>query len=290
MSPGSATEPSWCLVSASAVGSSHGRSGTPCQDASTSELLDAHGSPCLVAAVSDGAGSARLSHLGARLACAGVGAYARAFLARGLPLAGFERAHAEDLLVRLARRLQRAARRVDARPRDLACTLLFALVGREGAVFGQLGDGAIVTLAEDAPEHDYRCVFRPQRGEYANETHFVTEPDAPSALAFEYRPGPLRALALLTDGLQELVLDGRTRTPHARFFGPMFAPLAAGTPGPDAALSRALGLWLASPRVHARTDDDTTLVLARRVARDPAPALPRAADVEHAPRGAGDPA
>jgi serine/threonine protein phosphatase PrpC len=275
VSGGSCAEPAWSFVSASAVGSSHGRSGTPCQDASASELVARADGHHLVATVSDGAGSARLSHLGARLACAEVGAHARAFLARGLTLAQFERRHAEELLGRLAARLQRTARRADARPRDLACTLLFALLGPEGSVFAQLGDGAIVVAAADAPEHDYRCVFWPQRGEYANETRFVTEPDAAAAMEFEYRPGAVRELALLTDGLQNLVLDLQTRAAHARFFAPMFAALAPAEPGREAELSRALAQYLASPRVRTRTDDDTSLVLVRRVAREPAPALPQ---------------
>jgi len=278
VSGGSPAEPAWSFVSASAVGSSHGRSGTPCQDASASELIPRADGPHLVAAVSDGAGSARLSHLGSRLACAEVGSFARAFLARGLTLAHFERQHAEELVGRLAARLERTARRAEARPRDLACTLLFALLGPEGAVFAQLGDGAIVVAAADAPEHDYRCVFWPQRGEYANETRFVTEPDAATALEFEYRPGPVRELALLTDGLQNLVLDPQARTASARFFGPMFAALAPAEPGREEGLSRALAQYLASPRVRTRTDDDTSLVLVRRVACEPAPALPRAVE------------
>jgi len=261
-------------VSASVAGSSHDRSGTPCQDSSACALLEHAQGPHLVAVACDGAGSARLSHLGARLACALAVDHARAFLAPGRTLEHFERAHAEELVAALALRLRRTARQADVRPHELACTFLFALLGPEAAVFVQLGDGAIVAAAADAPPQTYRCVFWPQRGEYANETRFVSEADALDGLCFAREIGCVRELALFTDGLQALVLDERTRAAHARFFAPMFAALPSTRPGPDAPHARDLAAWLGSPRVRARTDDDTTLVLARRVQPEPAAALP----------------
>jgi hypothetical protein len=60
------------------------------------------------------------------------------------------------------------------------------------------------------------------------------------------------------------VLDFATRTPHAPFFDRMSAPLdRLSAPGRDRGLSQALGAWLGSQAVAARTDDDRTLLLAR---------------------------
>lgn len=57
--------------------------------------------------------------------------------------------------------------------RDLACTILLAIVGADAAVFAQLGDGAIITGEGD----HYTPVFWPPAGEYANVTDFLTDAD-----------------------------------------------------------------------------------------------------------------
>jgi hypothetical protein len=44
----------------------------------------------------------------------------------------------------------------------------------------------------------------------------------------------------------------------------MFVPVRSAPPGECGALSSALATFLCSPRVRARTDDDTTLILATR--------------------------
>jgi protein phosphatase 2C-like protein len=268
----------WSYALASAVGSSHGRSGTPCQDASSCELVERADGTYVVATVSDGAGSARLSQIGSRLACQIVSDEARKFLASGAPLVDFDRPLALVLLDHLQAVIARTARRADLRPRDFACTLLFAVVGPESAVFAQIGDGAIVA-APGAPTptprgSGYDWVFWPQRGEYANETHFATEADADEHLYFEHWPHPIRELALLSDGLQNMVLDLRAKTAHARFFAPMFATMATVGPGRSASLSAALERYLLSPTVQRRTDDDTSLILVRRHQPEPPPALP----------------
>ena len=87
--------------------------------------------------------------------------------------------------------------------RAFACTVLLAVIGKNTAAFLQLGDGAIV-LADDAA---FRTVFWPQNGEYANETFFLTDPDAEQRMEFLQHPGQVRAIALLTDGLQRVGAD-----------------------------------------------------------------------------------
>ncbi|MGO9471498.1 MAG: protein phosphatase 2C domain-containing protein [Isosphaeraceae bacterium] len=58
----------WNLVCGSVVGTSHQRTGQPCQDFSASKLVATHCGPVLVAACSDGAGSAEMAEVGAALA------------------------------------------------------------------------------------------------------------------------------------------------------------------------------------------------------------------------------
>src|SRR6185437_11768117 len=60
----------WTYAYASVIGSSHLKTGAPCQDASVCRLLQSpDGSNVLVAVVSDGAGSAEKAEEGSLLAC-----------------------------------------------------------------------------------------------------------------------------------------------------------------------------------------------------------------------------
>jgi hypothetical protein len=140
--------------------------------------------------------------------------------------------------------------------RELACTLLAAVLDTECAVLSQIGDGAIIYRDGGG----YQIAFWPQSGEYANTTNFLTDG------AFEdhvlvrlVAPGP-DGIALLTDGLQPLALHYATQTAHAPFFDPMLDALRLEM-DPDR-LRDPLNQFLASRAVCERTDDDKTLVLA----------------------------
>lgn len=76
---------------------------------------------------------------------------------------------------------------------------------------------------------------------------------------------PIDEVALFTDGIESLVLHYASKTVHNRFFDNMFAPVRAlEKEGMDADLSKELEKYLASPAVCERTDDDKTLILAKR--------------------------
>lgn len=249
----------WKLLSQSVAGARHVRDGAPCQDCCLTACELTVDESVLVAVCADGAGSARLGEIGARLACETVVEAVRADLREGQTILGLDADAARYWLSRVRAVIEAEAGRHQATPRDLACTLLLAVVGESAAAFVQLGDGAIVVRQGE----DYWPIFWPEAGEYANDTHFVTDPDASERLAFALRPGRLEELALLTDGLQRLALDLTARTGHRPFFAPLFQRLRA---APDAeALAGPLRQFLTSPRVAQRSDDDLTLVLATRV-------------------------
>ncbi|MGC8000370.1 protein phosphatase 2C domain-containing protein, partial [Salmonella enterica] len=66
-------------------------------------------------------------------------------------------------------------------------------------------------------------------------------------------------------GIERLVLDFGQRAAHAPFFERMIAPVAgAASSGRNTNLCQALGSYLDSEAVNARTDDDKTLILAAR--------------------------
>lgn len=265
----------WRYALASAIGSAHVRNGTPCQDASAGEICSPAGAATFLGIVSDGAGSAPLSQVGARLACQVWRDAAELQLAHG-GVATLDRAFAEATLAHFQAVLARVARRAARPVRDFACTLLFAAVDEQAAAFAQIGDGAIVvaTPGAEAGVPAYDWVFWPQQGEYVNQTVFASEARAAGELCFEQRATRIDELALFSDGLQGMVLDQRTRRAHARFFEPMFSAVRREVPGRSASLCRALQSFLGSRTVLARTDDDKSLILASRRAPAPAAALP----------------
>jgi hypothetical protein len=245
--PGAAV---WQVVGAAAAGTSHLRTGLPCQDAQGFLTLP---NGLLLVALADGAGSAEFSDQGARRA---VEEALRA-LAGGLEEAPLAPADWPDVLRQafaLARKAVLGLANGDS-TRAYACTLTCAVASAQALAVGQIGDGAVVALdAEDA----LFTVTRLQRGEYANETHFLTQEDALDQLIVDLVERPLRGLAVMSDGLIRLALKLPSLEPHLPFFQPLFRFARASEPQ----AAEQLAAFLESERVNARTDDDKSLVLA----------------------------
>ena len=256
----------WRYAYASATGTAHGRVGLPCQDAGACEVLvTAAAEAVLIAVAADGAGSAARAEVGAQLACARAVEELEAHFAGGGSVDGLTRAAMHRLLTGIQHEIAARAAVEGLAARHFACTLLLAVVGAEAAMFLQVGDGAIVTLDPRASD-TYCWIFWPQRGEYENTTTFVTEPAALAGFHHELAPRAFDEIALFTDGLQRLALHLATQAAYDPFFRPMFRALRPASRGYQLNLSSTLAEFLASPRVTARTDDDTTLILATRAA------------------------
>jgi hypothetical protein len=218
--------------------------------------------PIIAIAVSDGAGSATRGEDGATITCVSLIEQVELFLARDRSLASMTKEDAHEWLDTVRKAIADHAREADHEVRDYACTMLFALVGVETAVFLQIGDGVIVVNDQD--QH-WSWVFWPERGEFANTTFFVTDAAAADHLRFEQRHVSIDEIALLSDGIEPLVLHYASRTVHAPFFDRMFGPVRRSqVVGEDLALSQDLEGYLSSPAILERTDDDKTLVLATR--------------------------
>jgi hypothetical protein len=235
------------------AGTSHRMRNVPCQDVFRCGTFGPS-AEWLAVAVSDGAGSAAHSEVGAALVSAEL--LRRAELYEPAVLATRDGMIELFTAARNALILEAQAR--DVRPRELACTAILALVGPDSATFAQLGDGVIVLGGE--PE--CRTVFWPEPTEYANTTDFLTDERFADLIRFETTPGLITELAVLTDGLQRLALDFTAHKPYQGFFRPFFDRLRAES-DPEA-LREPFREFLNSPRVNDRTDDDKTLVLAVR--------------------------
>jgi protein phosphatase 2C-like protein len=106
----------------------------------------------------------------------------------------------------------------------------------------------------------------PEHGEYASTTFFITDDPEPTCRVL-FRDESVDELALFSDGVEHLVLDFAAHTAFAPFFNKMFAPLHGSCTGRDRMLSRSLRRFLDGPSVCEKTDDDKTLILAKRVMR-----------------------
>jgi Protein phosphatase 2C len=271
---------SWRFASASTKGLSHVESGLPCQDASLCTLLqDPEGNPVLIAAVSDGAGSAAHSEIGSRLACDSFHEEITSLIRRQGSAAPLERVQMETWLAAFSQRAASHAEELSLTLRDLACTFIAAVVTPTWSAFCQVGDGGIVVNGPaegtSEPEPKFELIFWPEQGEYANETYFATMNGAAEHLQFRVRELAVREIALFSDGLQRLVLKFDTREAFSPFFHRMLQPVrrVTGLTGDAHELSRDLGTYLGSSIISGRTDDDVSLILATRCP-EPAGAAP----------------
>lgn len=225
----------------------------------------------LVLAVADGAGSADLGGVGAEIACRTFIEVAEKYWSQerlatvltGTSLEGQVAAPEPDTGIAILRAVQAAVKaeadRREASPMLLAATLIGAIVKKDEALFFQIGDGAAVLRVGD----DYETAIVPEETEFINATFFVTSPDAEAHVQTRTVEARVEEIALFSDGLQPLVLHPTDQTPHAAFFGTVFRTLRE--PGEDGASKAWLQNMLASDMVTSRTDDDTSIVIARRL-------------------------
>lgn len=249
----------WRVVAACEAGASHLRAGTPCQDA----FAVAQAGETLLLFAADGAGSAARADEGSRLAVDAALEAARAALASGEPrdtdgwralLEGIVRAARERLEVEAPEGL-----------RDLSTTLLGVLWSPGHVAALQVGDGWIVIETMGATEGALRAPILPAKGQYFNETIFLTSSSFAERARYEVMAGEeVRGVAVLTDGLEMVSMDLAEGTPHEPFFRPLFE-LARDPEEDPAAAEEELGTFLCSERICARTDDDKTLLLAVRI-------------------------
>lgn len=241
----------WGVCGASVVGSEHERRGLGCDDAYAYGVAG----DFVVAVVADGAGSVTgTSAWGAYAACQSVvfDAMEPAFLR------DFSRASAaaaQDLVRWLFDgALERVTRQADALGLDvarLATTLCAAVVDRERAVFGQIGDGVIAVECDERIE----TLLVEEKDEYANATWFLQSDGAfEQAFRTVARTG-VTAFALSTDGMTYKITNVATGAPYEPFFRGSWQHVRTGVNSANfTALLRGIE--------DDQTGDDKTMVLA----------------------------
>lgn len=250
-------QPRWRLVGAAAAGTSHVRLDLPCQDAVAYQVDERY----LLVALSDGAGTAERSQHGAQTAVQAALDALLAVLEAGLPA---EQSGWQDALlcaITAARSALESLAEIEEQTlRSYAATLILAVATADRLVVAQLGDGAVV--AGEASDELF-LVNRAQRGEYANETYFLTQEDALEQVEISVYEKAVNLLAVMSDGLTRLALQLPEQEPYLPFFKPLFEFAARANEEEQAAGH--LVDFLTSERVCDRTDDDKSLVLAVRL-------------------------
>lgn len=252
----------WRWAGARAKGTSHEKTGLPCQDYGCAKEIAGPAGHVFIAVVSDGAGSALRADVGSKIASLTLLRLAQDFLQRSRR-SDLGEETAWEWLDAIRDKIAAEAERVALKPRDFASTLAAIIADDAGTTVIHVGDGAVAIKSIDS--ETWSIPSWPYQGEYASTTSFITDDPQPR-LDFVVMDEPVSAFAVFSDGIERMVLDFANRTPHAPFFDRMLKPvMALSTPGRDADLSKALQSYLSSPAVCERTDDDKTLILGARV-------------------------
>jgi hypothetical protein len=252
---GKAEEDSWRVVAASVRGVNHERANQPCQDSNYWCTLEAG---ILIAAIADGAGSAKLSKIGASLASR----VAVDTICKQEPTHALHDINTLNSLLinsvksaRIAIESEALAR--SAKLQDFACTLIVLIASQELIAIAQIGDGAVVGKKRDG---NIITLTSPSFGEYINETTFLTSSEAFDIIQFRVWQQRITHIAAFSDGLQMLALKMPEGAPHLPFFTPLFNFISHTQDREDA--QNQLVEFLRSSRVQERTEDDVTLLLA----------------------------
>jgi serine/threonine protein phosphatase PrpC len=185
----------WKAIAYAARGKSHIATSTPCQD---KVFYTSKGDINLIA-LSDGAGSAKLSHFGAEKTIQAVSAFI---------LGNYQRiitnedgvALKREMAEYLQKELRRKAKELSCDIDDLAATLLVAAADKNTFFIVHVGDGVIGFIKDSK----LKVISSPQNGEFANMTFFVTAADVLQHLNI-YR-GKLTGVSgfiLMSDGTAE---------------------------------------------------------------------------------------
>ncbi|MEH2332163.1 PP2C family serine/threonine-protein phosphatase [Nostoc sp.] len=249
----------WKAVARSAIGTSHQKQGIVCQD---------YGNYCsfgdvIVGAVADGAGSAKHSDVGSKLAVETV-LKCFADINESPQTQAFSQPLSEEeaqkvftkIVTQVIAELQKQANEEDYSINDLACTLLVFLATPYYVAAMQIGDGFIVIRSK---ESEYQLLFQPDKGEFANETTFITSKNALEEMQVEVFPKKQEFICASTDGLEKVAIRLSDWQPFSPFFKPLEEYLHEPVNQEDE--DKYLMEFLNSERLNSRTDDDKTLLL-----------------------------
>lgn len=260
---------SWKAIAQSVKGTSHIKSELPCQDFGSYTVVNDN---IIIGAVADGAGSAKYSDVGSQLTVEATLNYLKEWmlgiinkgkvdLSKPIPLDNakyiFQKT-LEQVLISLNRELEEVYL---YSLRDLSCTLLAFVATPDWMAAMQIGDGFIVMRSQN-PNSGYQLLFPPDKGEYANQTTFVTSASALSKLQVKVIPEAPKFIVAATDGLERMAIDFGKQQAHAPFFRPFEKGLEKSVEENKVEEERQDVIdLLNSEQINSKTDDDKTILV-----------------------------
>ncbi|MBS3028600.1 MAG: protein phosphatase 2C domain-containing protein [Dolichospermum sp. DET50] len=252
---------SWKAIARSAVGTSHQAEKIPCQDCGNYRIFN----DVIVGAVADGAGSAKYSQIGSELAVDTALNYLKGNLNNrkkfwenlSKPLTEKEvKKLFNQTFKKVIKELNKQGTNKGDSVNDLACTLLVFIATPEWVAAMQIGDGFMIVHPQDS---EYQLLFKPDKGEFFNETTFVTSANAVEEMQVQVISGNQEFICASTDGLEKVAIRLSDWKPFPPFFKP-FEEYLRETNNPEEDDQYIID-FLNSERLNSRTDDDKTLVL-----------------------------
>jgi len=268
----------WRYIVRSAIGVAHQQLGLPCQDNAGCFVKG----NCLIGVVADGAGSAKFAEIGSQslvkttlkfinehdlhfsnkltmwqLLNTDVTQLPKVWKAK-TPTDEYVKTFFRDLTDECIKNLRQEAQKNHCDLCDLASTLLVFIAHKKWLVAMQIGDSILVV--RERGNQDYKLLFNPQRGEFANETVFITSPEAIIDMQIVVMPISCDFICAASDGLESVALRFSDWMPFSPFFSPLEQYLRE-TVDPDLN-DQYIVDFLNSDRLNARTDDDKTLLIA----------------------------
>lgn len=191
------------IIKCASIGKSHIKANLPCQDkvfSYNSPKTNTH-----IIALADGAGSAKLSHIGAEICTKLIVSNLKNNFEKYFNnpnAAKIKRA----IINRILSTLTIAAQKYNCQLRDLASTLLCVAVKNENFIMLHIGDGIIGYLKND----ELYLASSGENGEFANTTFFTTTKN----VSMQLKKGDLGAIngfILMSDGAQESLFDKKNK-------------------------------------------------------------------------------
>lgn len=273
----------WIFVGDSVQGYNHVASGLPCQDCYNALSLDRNWQ---LMVTSDGAGSSINSQRGSAALCtnivprliSGLFETGELNLNAGLPSREDWARVGGVAFRRMREEVIRIAESQGMDPAEYNSTISIAIFSEAGLLIGHVGDGRGAYLKSN---NEWAASMLPHKGEEPNQTVFLNSkwdtlefaPNGAPLPEFSVFEGPIRAVALLTDGMEKhafqcSVIDPATsqwsdpNIPYPRFFSPLHSiVLNSSTQQGD--LNEAWTRFLTEGTPALKMEhDDKTLVLA----------------------------
>lgn len=137
---------------------------------------------------------------------------------------------------------------------EFSCTILVCIIAKNFGVFFQIGDGAWILKSNN----EFSLLTVPQKGEYHNETVFITSKDATDHLQFKKVHGEIELVVGFTDGLEDIFLYAN------KISDKLIDEIVVNVKNfADTNLLHShLANFLESELINSRTDDDKTFCIA----------------------------